>query len=136
MKIAIDFDGTIVEDRYPKIGKPMPFAFETMAGLQDRGHKLILWTARSDESLDKAVEFCLANGLEFYAVNESYPGERLKERESRKVLADLFIDDRNLGGFPGWSQVWSTLTAEEEAHSEAEFEFSREKSWIERLFSK
>ena len=45
--IAIDFDGTIVEDAYPKIGKPRIFAFETLKRLQEDGHRLILWTYRS-----------------------------------------------------------------------------------------
>ena len=45
--IAVDFDGTIVEDAYPKIGKTRIFAFETLKRLQQDGHRLILWTYRS-----------------------------------------------------------------------------------------
>ena len=45
-KLAIDFDGTIVEDAYPKIGKPNIFAFETLKKLQSEGYRLILWTYR------------------------------------------------------------------------------------------
>lgn len=56
--IAVDFDGTIVEDGYPKIGKPRIFAFETLKRLQDDGHRLILWTYRSGSKLDEAVKFC------------------------------------------------------------------------------
>ena len=56
--IAVDFDGTIVEDAYPKIGKPMLFAFETLIKLQEKGHRLILWTYRNGERLDEAVNFC------------------------------------------------------------------------------
>ena len=53
--IAIDFDGTIVEDEYPKIGKPIIFAFDTMKKLQSQGHRLILWTYRKGRALDEAV---------------------------------------------------------------------------------
>ena len=110
MVIAIDFDGTIVEHNYPKIGKPMPFVFESLKALQDAGHLLILWTYRSGKLLDEAVEFCRRNGIEFYAVNKSYPEEEFDtSKDSRKILADMYIDDRNFGGFPGWGVIWQAL---------------------------
>lgn len=110
--IAVDFDGTIVEHRYPAIGKEMLFAFATLKALQQKGHKLILWTIRTGKLLDEAVEFCRANGVEFYAVNKNYPEEQLDENTSRKLNVDIFIDDRNVGGFIGWSEVWQTLHPE------------------------
>ncbi|WP_018674427.1 BT0820 family HAD-type phosphatase [Riemerella columbina] len=109
-KLAIDFDGTIVEDAYPGIGKPKVFAFETLKKLQMEGYRLILWTYRSGKTLDEAVEFCRKNGLEFYAVNSSFEGEVFDHAtQSRKIDADLFIDDRNLGGFPGWGEVYNII---------------------------
>jgi len=107
--IAIDFDGTIVEDAYPKIGKPMIFAFETIKKLQAEGHRLILWTYRNGKRLTEAVEFCKENGIEFYAINQSYPEEILDGKISRKIHADLFIDDRNVGGFVGWTAVYKLI---------------------------
>ena len=109
MKIAVDFDGTIVENKFPGIGKPKLFAFETLLELQKQGHNLVLWTYRSGEKLDEAVVFCKERGLEFYAVNKNFPEEKEDERLSRKIAADIYIDDRNLGGFPGWSEVWKML---------------------------
>lgn len=104
--IAVDFDGTIVKDAYPKIGKPMLFAFESLKKLQSQGHRLILWTYRSGKGLEEAVAFCKENGIEFYAVNSSFEGEEFDEsKQSRKINADIFIDDRNLGGFPGWGEI-------------------------------
>jgi hypothetical protein len=108
--LAIDFDGTIVDDAYPKIGKPKLFAFETLKRLQKDGHRLILWTYRSDIRLQEAVEFCKENGLEFYAVNKSFPEEQFDYTKSRKIHADLFIDDRNIGGFIGWGEVYQRLS--------------------------
>ena len=107
--IAIDFDGTIVEDAYPKIGKPMIFAFETMKKLQSEGHRLILWTYRSDRKLQEAVDFCKQQGLEFYAINKSYPEEEFYGKISRKIHATFFVDDRNIGGFIGWTAVHKLL---------------------------
>lgn len=109
LTIAVDFDGTIVEHEYPRIGKEMLFAFDTLKALRKRGHKLILWTFREGKPLEDAVEYCREQGVEFYAVNKNYPEERYEDMSSRKVLADVYIDDRNLGGFPGWSKVWQTL---------------------------
>ncbi|MDC3388836.1 hydrolase [Flavobacteriaceae bacterium] len=110
--IAVDFDGTIVEDAYPNIGKPQLFAFDTMKRLQNDGHRLILWTYRSGNKLNEAVAFCSKNGIEFYAINNSFPNEDYNPKESRKIGADLFIDDRNIGGFIGWGQVYQLLTKE------------------------
>ena len=110
--IAIDFDGTIVDDAYPKIGKTRLFAFETLKRLQDDGHRLILWTYRSGLRLEEAVKFCEANGIQFYAVNKSFPEEQFDYTKSRKIYADLFIDDRNIGGVLGWGEVYQMITNE------------------------
>ena len=110
--VAIDFDGTIVDDAYPKIGKPKLFAFETLRRLQDDGHRLILWTYRYGSRLDEAVTFCKENGIHFYAVNKSFPEEDFDIVQSRKIYADLFIDDRNLGGFMGWGEIYQMITKE------------------------
>ncbi|GAA4932235.1 hypothetical protein GCM10023314_00630 [Algibacter agarivorans] len=108
--IAVDFDGTIVEDAYPRIGKPILFAFETLKKLQSEGHRLILWTYRSGHRLDEAVKFCEDNDIHFYAVNSSFPEEEYSNEVSRKINADLFIDDRNIGGFYGWGEIYQLLT--------------------------
>lgn len=109
LTIAVDFDGTIVEHMYPDIGDEMLFAFETLKALQKKGHKLILWTYRAGKYLDEAVEYCKKNGIEFYAVNKSYPEEILDDTVSRKINADIFIDDRNAGGFLGWGEIYQML---------------------------
>lgn len=111
MVIAVDFDGTIVEHRYPSIGKELPFAIETLRKLAAEGHRLILWTVREGQCLDEAVEFCRNRGLEFYAVNSDYPEEGKETNGSfaRKIKADLWIDDRNLGGLPDWGTIYEMI---------------------------
>jgi len=110
--LAIDFDGTIVEDAYPKIGKPRLFAFETLLKLQEKGHRLILWTYRSGKKLQESIDFCKENGIEFYAVNKSYPEEILDDSISRKIHADIFIDDRNFGELPDWGKIYNDILNE------------------------
>lgn len=109
MVIAVDFDGTIVEHEYPAIGKTKLYAFETLKQLQKQGHQLILWTYRAGEYEREAVEFCRQNGIEFYAVNKNNPDEVFDDTISRKIYADIYIDDRNIGGFLGWSKIWELI---------------------------
>ena len=75
MTIAVDFDGTIVEHRYPEIGEEIIFATDTLKALLRDGHTLILWSVREGQLLQDAVEWCRARGVEFYAVNKDYPGD-------------------------------------------------------------
>ena len=110
MTIAVDFDGTIVEHEYPKIGKPIPFAIDVLKKLQyEEHHMLILWTVREGTLLDEAVEYCKNKGLEFYAVNKNFPEETLEPGISRKIVADIYIDDRNLGGIHDWGLIYRMI---------------------------
>jgi hypothetical protein len=112
MTIAVDFDGTIVEHRYPAIGNELPFATDTLKMLIAEHHKLILWTVREDELLQEAVDWCKERGVEFYAVNRDYPEESLENNNhfSRKLKVDLWIDDRNIGGLPDWGTMYQMIT--------------------------
>ncbi|MBN1108813.1 MAG: hypothetical protein JXR66_11145 [Bacteroidales bacterium] len=135
IKIAIDFDGTIVEHEYPDIGREKLFAFRTLKELEKRGARLILWTFRAGKELEEAVEFCHQNGIEFYAVNRNYPEEIFDESVSRKIDADIYIDDKNIGGFQGWSWVWQTLFPFEAEMKEAEKRiFSIRNNILKRIF--
>ena len=90
MTIAVDFDGTIVRHRYPEIGPEIPFA--------------------EGRLLDEAVEYCRRRGLDFYAVNSNYPEEKSSHAGySRKICADLYIDDRNIGGIPDWGTIYNMI---------------------------
>ena len=121
LKIAVDFDGTIVEHRYPEIGKEVMFALQTLRTLQEQGHLLILWTYRSGKELDDAVEYCRRNGIVFYAVNSSYPEEEFDEDyDSRKIDVDIFIDDRNIGGLPPWGEIYQMINPHEKPTLEEE----------------
>lgn len=139
LTIAVDFDGTIVTHEYPKIGKEIPFAIDTLKRLQKYPDiLLIMWTVREGQQLDEAVEFCRERGLEFYAVNKNYPEESKEYPEPRKLKADLFIDDRNLGGLPDWGVIYRMIVSkkyDQPINYEIEREYSvpKKKNLIERM---
>lgn len=109
MVLAVDFDGTIVENRYPAIGREIPFAIETLILIQkELKHILILWTVREGRELQDALDFCRERGLTFYAANRNHP-EPIPPGEARKLNADMFIDDRNFGGVPDWGFIYQAL---------------------------
>lgn len=134
IKIAVDFDGTIVEHQYPEIGKEKLFAFQTLKELEKKGARLILWTFRNGKELEEAVEYCRQNGIEFYAVNKNYPEELFDATISRKIDADIYIDDKNIGGFPGWSEIWQMLNPFELQKKEAEERLTAAGNIFKRLF--
>lgn len=111
MTIAVDFDGTIVTDAYPQIGREQPFAIDTLKMLIQDRHKLILWTVREGKYLDDAVNWCRERGVEFYAVNRDYPEEEMANNNhfSRKLKVDMWIDDRSLGGLPDWGTIYRMI---------------------------
>ena len=108
MIIAVDFDGTIVENRYPEIGAELPFAIQTLKMLIADRHRVVLWTCREGKLLEDALEWCRQRGVEFYAVNRDFPEEDITKNQhfSRKLKVDLWIDDRNIGGLPDWGTIY------------------------------
>ncbi|SHF39756.1 BT0820 family HAD-type phosphatase [Dysgonomonas macrotermitis] len=112
MIIAVDFDGTIVEHEYPKIGRPIPFAIETLLRMQKDGHVLLMWTVRSGPLLQEAIDYCAKKGLVFYAANKNYPEED-PIQAPRKLNAELYIDDRSIGGLPDWGVIYNAVKAAE-----------------------
>lgn len=93
---AVDFDGLLVENKFPEIGEIRQPMFNAVKQLQQNGWKIILWSCRTDEMLAEAVAFCTNHGLVPDAVNEN-----LKEvqeyfgGDTRKVFANMYLDDRS-----------------------------------------
>jgi hypothetical protein len=101
--IAVDFDGTLCEYAFPKIGEQKQHhkeLLELLVTMRKNGHKLILWTCRGDNEeypcLSEAVDWCRKQGLEFDAINENIKGTKKLSGPSPKVLADYYLDDRSL----------------------------------------
>ena len=140
MTIAVDFDGTIVTHAYPAIGKPIPFAIDTLKRLAQEGHQLILWSVREGQLLQDAIDYCKERGLEFYAANTNFPGEEgiHDGMTARKLTADLFIDDRNLGGIPDWGIIYQMVRSGRCYTPPVDLipqEIPVKRSWWQKIFS-
>jgi len=90
--IAVDFDGTLCEMKWPGIGKPNLRLISVLIKMREAGNDLILWTCRETENLDSAIEWCKSFGLHFDKVNEDSDSSQWEP--GRKVVADIYIDDR------------------------------------------
>lgn len=111
MIIAVDFDGTIVEDDYPRIGAERPCACEVLRQLKREGYILILWTCRTGNELAAAIAFCKEEGVRFDAVNENLRSEIVRYHGSnpRKVGASMYIEDRGHAELPGWEELYKII---------------------------
>ncbi len=112
MIIAVDFDGTLVEHKFPEIGNENPDAFDILKLLQGNGHQLILYTMRSGHYLEEAVDYCASKGITFWGVNEN--PEQETWTSSAKIYAHIYIDDASVGtpmkdGSVDWLQVFHIL---------------------------
>lgn len=108
MIIAIDFDGTIVDHEYPAIGKQKEGVVNAIRDFKARGHKIIIWTCRYlPEDLKEMKEYLYRNGIPFDKVNENIEGIGFNPHP--KIYADIYIDDRNIGGLPHWNSIYLKL---------------------------
>lgn len=96
MIIAVDFDGTLCTHMFPEIGMVYQHVLDHVIKLRSDGHKLILWTCRDGIYLQDAVNWCEVRGLKFDAVNDNLPENKDKGFASRKIYADIYLDDRNV----------------------------------------
>lgn len=101
MIIAVDFDGILCHDAFPKIGAPRYEIISLVRRLIDRGHEVILWTTRNGNELTAAVDWCGERGLHFCNVNGPAPSNEKEYRgkyptQSRKIFADVYIDDHSI----------------------------------------
>lgn len=117
MIIAIDFDGTIVEHQFPNIGPLRTNAKEVINRLYDEGHGIIIWTCRTSQNIFPAStrptvfdvkDFLDKEGIKYHTINNNIP--ELSFQPSPKVYADVYIDDRQLGGIPDdWEDIYVKL---------------------------
>lgn len=105
MYIAVDFDGTLVTNEFPSVGKEVQLAVETVKYLISKGHKIILHTCRTHnihdghDCLAEAEQWCRDRGIELYAVNDNPENRKYwgSQEPIDKVYADVYIDDHSFG---------------------------------------
>ena len=107
--VCCDFDGTIVEHKFPDIGRLLPGAIAVLKEIKSAGHQLVIWTCRENRYKEEAVAFLVSQGVKPDAVNQNVIDVAPDNKDPRKVFGNIYIDDRNLGGFPGWSWARSEL---------------------------
>lgn len=96
--IAVDFDGTLCTQKWPGIGEPNEELIAQLVEEQKAGAVIILWTCRERRMLREAVKWSEAHGLKFDYVNRNTPERiRLYKSDSRKISADIYIDDKAAG---------------------------------------
>ena len=106
MIIAVDFDGTLHTGIWPNIGVPAPYAIEVMQRLRKSNHFIILWSCREGQLLTNAINWMSLRSIPFDLANENHPDNIIKYGgNSRKIYADMYVDDKNAGGFPGWLEI-------------------------------
>lgn len=106
--IAVDFDGTLVEDMFPEIGRPIERTWDLMREAQANGAKIILWTSRDNQRLKEAVEFCTERDFHFDAINRNLDEAKiLFNNDTRKVYANEYWDDKAISFFSRTSSFLS-----------------------------
>lgn len=93
--IAVDFDGTLCFSNWPELGEPNCHLIEYLRNWREQGNKLILWTCRAGDALERAISWCHDHHLEFDAINDNLPEViELYGNNSRKITCDYYIDDK------------------------------------------
>lgn len=105
--VAVDFDGTLAETKFPEIIKPIPKMIKHCKQLQRGGAILILYTCRKGQDLQDAVEWCEGQGLIFDYVNENTAEniENYGDTDTRKIFAHEYIDDKAIN--PVREAMWA-----------------------------
>lgn len=107
--IGVDFDGTVVDHQFFKVGKEVPHAVRILKLLQANGHRIMLWTMRSHEQphilddgtisedttvLQAAINWFEERGITLWGVNKN-PDQHWST--SNKQYCNFYIDDAAVG---------------------------------------
>jgi hypothetical protein len=110
MVIAVDFDGTIVEHEFPDIGPLKEGAIEALMAFKKAGHQIVIWTCRKGEEEKELRQFLTEKQIPFDTINSPVPGFDLS---TRKIYADVYIDDKALRFKDNWSEIRKMLLGEQ-----------------------
>lgn len=110
--VAIDFDGTVVEQKFPDIGNLLPFAKEVINKLYDEKYYIIIWTCRYFlEHLIPVIDFLKENNIRYHKINDN--SDEMEFNPLPKIFYDVLVDDRNLGGLKPWKETYKIITGKD-----------------------
>jgi len=95
--VAVDFDGTLVENNFPEIGEPNKEVMQYVRDKKEEGAIIILWTTRQNDFLQEALDFCEQYDIPIDYANRNAPG--IGFETSNKIFADIYVDDRGYNPF-------------------------------------
>lgn len=109
--LAVDFDGTIVQNAYPRIGALRVNVKRVLKRLRSEGFYIIVWTCRYGQYQQDAQDFLEKEGIEYDIINEHHPEViSFYKNDTRKISADIYIDDKQLGGLPDdWETIYQLI---------------------------
>ena len=112
MIISVDFDGTLHYGTYPAIGLADANAIGYMQRLADDGHYIITNTCRQGDLLIEAINWLLEQEIPFNRINDNCPANSAKYgTNARKIFADVYVDDRQVGGLPSWQKIYEYINS-------------------------
>lgn len=102
--VAIDFDKTIADNTWPELGVPFEGVRQALLELVKNDCYIIIWTCRTTRN--EIATWMVENRLPYHAINEQHPHlNKCYGNDTRKIAADIYIDDKNLGGLPSWDVI-------------------------------
>jgi hypothetical protein len=108
--IAVDFDGTICTLSYPAIGRERMGAKEYINQLYDEGYAIVINTCRQGQAAEDAKTFLKIRGIKYDEFNENMPHILdLYGCDTRKISADVYIDDKCLFEIPSWNNKYAII---------------------------
>ena len=107
--ISVDFDGTIVDEAFPGIGKLKKDADKYINMLYEKGCNIIINTCRSGSFEGDVENFLRRKGINYHYINSNLPESIVYfKQDCRKISADIYIDDKCLMGIPDtWEEIYN-----------------------------
>lgn len=115
MIVAVDFDGCVTTGEYGSSLSLQQYAKQALTEMKNMDIDLILWSCRgeTDGSLDDAKEFLKANDM-LHLFSKFNDGSDFSTwGNNRKVLADVYLDDKVVGGWCGWEDALEWVRKEQ-----------------------
>lgn len=105
--VAIDFDGTIVENEYPNIGPLKENAIRCIRLLKEIGCNIIITSCRTNTIIhpNLAERLTQVKIMKAFLERNNIPFDEIDNGTQGKVDADVYIDDRAVRFENNWEDI-------------------------------